>query len=59
MTIVYTPWHDVYYNDATEFIVKNYYPEYMYDSGELDKIFMVRDYSRWLYQLDHVIRIWE
>jgi hypothetical protein len=59
MTIVYTPWYEVYYNDAKEFILNNYYAEYMYDSSELGQVFMVRDYTKWLYQIDHVIRIWE
>ena len=59
MAIVYNSWHNEYYNDAKYFILQNYYHEYMYDSSEFGKICMVRDYSKWLYQLDHVIRIWE
>lgn len=59
MIVLDTSWCDAYYYDAAYFYNHHFTPEYEYCENDLHRYFMVRDYAKWLYQLDQVIRIWE
>jgi hypothetical protein len=49
----------MYYDDAADYYEQKCDPEYEYCHDNQHRFFMIRDYAKWLYELHHIVRVWE